>query len=259
MTDKARRGSIPKVIILMLVIAGIALVLLPSQLWPTNVLHRETLSEATGHYAQATVELPEGHYEAWMSNSFWTLFGINNPDIEVRSSTGDPVHITKVMDGSERDIEDASCRLFARFTIDDGGLYNVTFDGDPLNVGVLGSTTAFVTEERPSAYAACQWIGAILIIAAIVWGVILLIMDYLEKERARKAAQPPPGQYPPPGYPGYPPVQQPPHGYQQGYGQQGYGQQGYPPPGYGQYPQQQYPPQGQQPQGGDRRWPPGNP
>jgi len=226
------------------------MILLPSQLWPTEVIHRETLTEANDHSVQAEVELTDGDYEVWMTLTFWSLLAVDHPDVEVRSTTGDSVHVTMVFDGSERDIEDSSCRLFARFKIVDEGPYNVSVDSDPLNIGLTGSSTVFLTEERPSAYAGMQWAGAILIFVAILGGVIILLMDYLEKEKARRAAQPPMTQYPSAGYPAYPPSQQQPYGYQQ----QAYGQQGYQYPGYGQHPQQ--PQQPNQPQEGDRRSPP---
>jgi len=250
MSQKGRFGTARWLLIVVLIIAGVAMIFLPSHLWPTEVLHRDTLTEANDHSIQTELEFPEGDYEVWMTLTFWSLLAVNHPDVEVQSATGETVHVTLMFEGTERDIEDTSCRLFARFKIVDPGTYNVSIDSDPLNIGLTGSSTVFVTEERPSAYAASQWTGAILILVAILGGIVILLQDYLAKERARRAAQPAPTQYPPPVYPTYPPSQQQPYGYQQ----PAYGQQGYQYPGYGQY--QQYPGQPQQPQGGDRSRPP---
>lgn len=197
-----------------LIAVGIALYALPIFMYPDNVVHDDTLSDANSHTTDATLDLHKGTYEVFMTTSLWSWFYLDQPLVSVNGSGSQTVHVDYVMGGSERSIEGDDCRHFATFEIEQRGEYDVSITAGVMDLGIPGTERVYVVEERPTLYAPLQWSGILVILLGIVGLSIILFLMAMsatdEKRAAGQRAQVPPPAYPPPGYAPYPPQQQPP-------------------------------------------------
>ncbi len=251
--EARRKGRMKLVgVMALLIVLGIALYVTPIFLYPDNIVYDDTLGTSNNHTTRTQLTLEEGTYEVWMTTSLWSWLYLDQPLVYVNSSTGGELNIDYEFDGDDRTIEGDDCRHFATFKVRDASSYNITIIAGVMDVGFPGTEQVYVVEERPSAYAPLQWMGIIVILVGVMGVALFLILIAMtsseEKRKERQRQAPPPGTYPPPGYPPYPPpVQQPPP-----YGQYPPPQQPppYPPPGQQPPP---YPPQGHQPPPGQYR------
>lgn len=253
--DKRKKGRMRLVaVMLVLTVIGVALYFAPIFLYPDNVVHSDTLGETNDHSTQAQLTLEKGTYEVWMTTSLWSWLYLDQPIVHVNTTVGGGVDVDYIFAGDDRTIEGDDCRHFASFVVRERTTCNITVIAGMMDIGMPGTERVYVVEERPSAYAPMQWMGIIVMIGGIMGLVIILLLISFtsseERKRERLGQTPPPGMYPHPGHPPYPPPQQPPYGQ--------YPPPQYPPP----YPPPQqrppaYPPPGHQPPPGqDRRAPP---
>jgi len=243
-----RKDNRNKVIAIMLlvIVVGAVLYVLPMLMYPDNVVHDASLTDANSHSTKEQLDIAAGTYEVWMSTSFWSWFNLDTPEVYVNeSASGQPVVVDYLYDDDRRSFEGEECRRFAKFDLERDTAVNISITAGVISLGIPGSERVFVVEERPTAYAPMQWSGILTIIAGIsILIIYLALLSMKSSEEKKRQAQPQPPQYPPaypppypPQYPTYPPQQPPPYNQ-------------YPPPPQGQYPppQGQYPPpQGQYP------------
>jgi len=252
--ERKDKRTMVMAIMLMVVVLGAVLYVVPIFIYPDNVVHDASLTDANSHTTNKQLDIDAGTYEVWISTSFWSWFNLDTPEVYVNdSNSGRSVDVDYLYDDDRRSFDGEECRRFARFDIDGDTVINISITAGVISLGIPGSERVYVVEERPAAYAPMQWSGILLIITGIsiliIYLALLAMKSSEEKKRQADRERPPqyPPQYPPPYPPQYPPYQ--PQGYPQ---QQPPPYNQYPPPPQGQYP----PPQGGQPPPGQYRRPP---
>lgn len=257
--DDERKGFIEGrlilVVLVLFIVIGIVLAFAALALYPDVIVHEDRVNATSEFTSSDRIELEPETYEVWTSTSFWGIFNLDEPEVYVNSTTGEPIDVAYVNNGDDRNIKGNNCQHFATFVIEDSGEYDIIIIAGVLSMDFTGSTEVYILEERPAAYGIMIWTGILLVIAGLLGLIALAFIRYSagEAERAKKKReQAPPMPYPPQGYP--------PQGYQQ-YPQQPYQQQPYQQPPYQQPPYQQppygyYPPPQQQPPPGYPPYPP---